>query len=64
MLICHLPTLSLEGIAVGALEYSLCNFRQLAYIRLTIHKYTHLLSPDTASDRIYRWLNRGFSLQL
>ena len=37
------------------IEYSLCNVRQLAYFRLTIHKYTHLPSPYTVSDRVWSW---------
>ena len=45
MLTCHRPTLSLTVFAVGSIESYLCNFRQMAYIRLTIHKFTHLPSP-------------------
>ena len=52
MLTGHRPALSLTGFAVGSIEYCLCTFRQLTFFRLTIHKYTHLPSSDTVSDRV------------
>ena len=42
------------GFAVGSNEHSLCIFRQLAYYRLTIDKYTDLPSSDAVSDRVCR----------
>ena len=60
MLTCHRPTLSVTVFAVGSIEYVLCSFRQLAYVRLAIHEFTHLRSPDTVSDRVCRW--RGSSI--
>ena len=60
---CHRPTLSLTEFAFGSIEYSLSNFMQLAYFRLTIHKYSHLPLHDTVSDRVCRWLDPVFSLQ-
>ena len=43
---------------------SLCDFKHLGYFRLIIHKYTHLPSPDSISNRVCRWPDRVFSLQL
>ena len=57
MLTCHRPTISPAAYAVGSIEYSLCNCRQLACFRLTIHKYTHLTSSDTVYDMVCRWLD-------
>ena len=37
---------------------------QLAYFRLTLHKYTHFPSTDNVSDWVCRWLDRIYSLQL
>ena len=48
---------SFAGFAVVSIEYSLCNFRHLAYFRSTIHRYAHLPSPDAVSDRVCRWLD-------
>ena len=66
MLTLHRPTLSLTGFAISLIEFSICNFKQLANYHLTIHihKYTHLPSPDTVSDRVCRWLDRVFSLPI
>ena len=50
-LTCHRPTLSPTVFAVGSIGHSLCKFSLLAYLRLTIHKYSHVPSPDTVSDR-------------
>ena len=53
MLTCLRSTLSVIGCAVGSIESYLCNFRQMAYFRFTIHKFTHLPSPRlslTVSD--------------
>ena len=64
---CHRPTLSLTGLTVGSIEYSLCNimqFRNLPNFPLAIHEYTHLPSPDTVPNRVCRWLDRIFSLHL
>ena len=57
-------TLSPTGFAVGANERSVCMFRQLAYLLLTFDEYAHFPSSDTASDRVCRWLDGVFSLQL
>ena len=57
-------TLSPTGFAVGPNERSICIFRHLAYFRLTFDEYTHFPSSDTVSDRVCRWLDGVFSLQL
>ena len=57
-------TLSPTGFAVDANERSICMFRQLAYFRLTFDEYTHFPSSATVSDRVCRWLDGVFSLQL
>ena len=75
MLTCNRPALSLARFAVGSIEYSLSNFRQLRNFLLAFNEYTHLLSPGTASDRhlpapdtvserVCRWLDRVFYLHL
>ena len=64
MLTCHRPTLSLAVFAVGSIEYSLWTFGQLSYLRLVIHKYAHLLAPDTVSERVCRWLDGVLYQQL
>ena len=60
----HRLTLSPTVFAVVSIGYSLCISRQLACFRLTIIKYTHLPSPDTASDRVCRGLDRAFTMKL
>ena len=57
-------TLSGTSFVVGANEYSLCIFRQLAYFCLKIHKYTHLSSSDALPDWLCRWFDRVVYLQL
>ena len=57
-------TLSPTGFAVGANEPSICMFIQLAYVLLTFDEYAHFPSSDTVSDRVCRWLDGVFSLQL
>ena len=64
ILTCHRPTMSLRGSAVCLIQYSICNFNKIAYIRLTIHKYTHLPSPDTVPDRVCRLLDQVFPMDL
>ena len=64
MLTCHCPTLSLTVLADGSIAYSLFKFGQLAFLRLRVQNYTHLPLPDTVSDRVCRWLDRVWSLQL
>ena len=57
-------TLSPTGFAVGVNEPSICIFRQFPYFRLTFDEYTHFPSSDTVSERVCRWLDGVFSLQL
>ena len=57
-------TLSPTGFAVGANERSICIFRQLAYLRLTFDEYTHFPSSETVSDRVCRWRDAVFYMQL
>ena len=64
MLIFQRRTLHLKGFAVGSIEYSICNFKQLAFFRLTIHKHTELPSSDYASLSVCRWLDRVFPMEL
>ena len=64
LLTCHHLTLSLTGFAVGSIEYSLCNFRQLGNFQWTIPECTHSSLPDTVSDRVCRWLDRVFPMKL
>ena len=64
MLICQRRTLYMKVIAVGSIEHSICNFKQLAYFRLTIHKYTQLPSSDNASLSVCRWLDRVFPMEV
>ena len=64
MLTSHRPTRPLIGFAVGSIEYCLCKFRQLRNFLLTIHEYTHLPSPDTVSDTVFRWLDRVVPIEL
>ena len=54
MLTCHRPTRYVTVFAVGSIEYVVCSFRQLAYVRLAIHEFTHLPSPDTVSYWVCR----------
>ena len=63
MLTCHRPTLSPTVFAVGSIGYSLWKFSQLAFLRLTIHKYSHMPSPTTVSDRFCRSLDRVFPME-
>ena len=58
------PEMCVTVFAVGSIEYVLCSFRQVAHVRFAIHEFTHLASPDNVSDRVCRWLDRVFSLQL
>ena len=62
MLTCDCPPLSLTVLADGSIGYSLFKFSQLAFLRLTVHSYTHLPLPDTVV--VCRWLDRVWSLQL
>ena len=54
------PTLSLTWFVVFSIAYCLSTFRQSSYFRLIVHKYIHLPSPDTVSDRVYRWVEDSF----
>ena len=63
MPICQRRTLSLKGFAVGSIEYSICNFKQFAYFRFAIYKYTIYPSSDNASLSVWRWPNRVFPME-
>ena len=57
-------TLSSTGFAVGANDRSIRIFRQLAYFRLTFDENTNFPLSVTVSDRVCRWFDGVFSLQL
>ena len=63
MLTCHRPTLSPTVFDVGSIGHSLCKFSLLAYLGLAIHKYSHMPSPDTVSDRFCRSLDRVLTVE-
>ena len=63
MIICHRRTLYLKGFAVGSTEYSIYNFKQLAYFRLTIHKYTQFPPSVNDSPSVCRWFYRVFPME-
>ena len=64
MLICQQRTMYLKGVAVGSIGYSISNFKQLAYFRLTIHKYTQLPSSNNASLNVCRRLDRIYPMEI